>query len=113
MADTARALESSADFTRGGGAPAPDHDASEQTRSERVAEEQRRMRAVNLSITHKFQTSKIQKILKNQYTIDLICYEFKECKLNRLLMITVYPQTMDLISGLNLRLGLRILRMNV
>ena len=41
MADTARALESSADFTRGGGAPAPDHDASEQTRSERVAKEQR------------------------------------------------------------------------
>jgi hypothetical protein len=70
-------------------------------------------RAVNLSITHKFQKLKIQKILKNQYTIDLICYEFKECKLNRLLMITVYPQTMDLISGLNLRLGLRILRMNV
>ena len=43
MADASRALESSADFTRGGGAPAPDHDASEQTRSERVAEEQRRL----------------------------------------------------------------------
>ncbi len=41
MADTARALESSADFTRGGGAPAPNHVASEQNRSERVAEEQR------------------------------------------------------------------------
>jgi len=41
MADTARALESSADLTRGGGAPAPNHVASEQNRSERVAEEQR------------------------------------------------------------------------
>ncbi len=28
-------------------------------------------------------------------------------------MITVYRQTMDLISGLNLRLGLRIFRINI
>lgn len=41
MADTARALESSADFTRGGGAPAPNHIAFEQNRSGRVAQKQR------------------------------------------------------------------------
>ena len=43
MADPSGALESSADFTRGGGAPTPDHDATEQARSERLATEQRRL----------------------------------------------------------------------
>ncbi len=42
MAHTSRALESSADFTRGGRAPAANHRAPERARSERVAEEQRR-----------------------------------------------------------------------
>lgn len=43
MADASGALESSADFTRGGRAPAPDHDATHQARSVRVAEEQQRL----------------------------------------------------------------------
>jgi hypothetical protein len=43
MADARRALESSADFTRGGGAPAPDHDADHARRSSRVEAEQRRL----------------------------------------------------------------------
>jgi hypothetical protein len=43
MADSRRPLESSAHFTRGGGAPAPDHDADNANRSSRVEAEQRRL----------------------------------------------------------------------
>jgi len=43
MADPRGALESSADFTRGGGAPAPDHDATYASRAERLKAEQRRL----------------------------------------------------------------------
>ena len=43
MADARRALESSAHDTRGGGAPAPDHDADHARRSKRVEAEQRRL----------------------------------------------------------------------
>ena len=43
MAHARRALESAAHFTRGGGPPAPDHDADHATRSSRVAAEQRRL----------------------------------------------------------------------
>ncbi|MGN6553780.1 MAG: hypothetical protein ACTHLW_08670 [Verrucomicrobiota bacterium] len=43
MADASRPLKSSADFTRGGGPPAPDHDADYATRTKRVEIEQRRL----------------------------------------------------------------------
>ena len=43
MADARRTLESSAHFTRGGGAPAPDHDADHARRTGRIAAEQRRL----------------------------------------------------------------------
>jgi hypothetical protein len=43
MADARRALESSADFTRGGTPPVPDHDATERQRAERIEAEQRRL----------------------------------------------------------------------
>jgi len=43
MADARRTLKSSADFTRGGGAPAPDHDADYASRTKRVEVEQRRL----------------------------------------------------------------------
>ena len=43
MADARRAIESSADFTRGGTPPVPDHDASERQRAERIEAEQRRL----------------------------------------------------------------------
>jgi hypothetical protein len=43
MADARGALESSAYFTRGGGSPAPDHDADHASRTGRVAAEQRRL----------------------------------------------------------------------
>ena len=43
MADTPRPLESAADFTRGGGPPAPDHDADHACRASRVEAEQRRL----------------------------------------------------------------------
>lgn len=43
LAHPQRALESSAHFTRGGGPPAPDHDADHATRTRRVAAEQRRL----------------------------------------------------------------------
>ena len=43
MADARRAIESSADFTRGGTPPVPDHDAAERQRTERIEAEQRRL----------------------------------------------------------------------
>ena len=43
MANARRTLESSADFTRGGGAPTPDHDADYAARTKRVEAEQRRL----------------------------------------------------------------------
>ena len=43
MADARRTLESSADFTRGGSPPVPDHDATERQRAERIEAEQRRL----------------------------------------------------------------------
>lgn len=43
VADTRRPLASAADFTRGGGPPAPDHDASDTDRRKRVENEQRRL----------------------------------------------------------------------
>lgn len=43
MANARRTLESSADFARGGGAPAPDHDADLASRTKRVEAEQRRL----------------------------------------------------------------------
>ena len=43
MADSARPLKSSADFTRGGGAPTPDHDADHASRTKRVEAEQRQL----------------------------------------------------------------------
>ena len=43
MADARRALESAAHFTRGGGAPTPDHDADNARRASRVEAEQRRL----------------------------------------------------------------------
>jgi hypothetical protein len=43
VADARRTLESAAHFTRGGGSPAPDHDADHAGRSERVEAEQRRL----------------------------------------------------------------------
>lgn len=43
MADATRPLESSAHFTRGGGAPAPDHDAPHAARTKRIEIEQRRL----------------------------------------------------------------------
>lgn len=43
MADARRTLESAADFTRGGGAPAPDHDAAHARRTGRVEAEQQRL----------------------------------------------------------------------
>ncbi len=43
MADACRTLESAADFTRGGGAPTPDHDADHASRSKRVEAEQRQL----------------------------------------------------------------------
>ena len=43
MADARRTLESSAHFTRGGGAPAPDHDATYASRAKRLETEQRRL----------------------------------------------------------------------
>ena len=43
MADARRTLESAANFTRGGGAPAPDHDATHAARAIRIEAEQRRL----------------------------------------------------------------------
>lgn len=43
MANTRWTLESSADFTRGGGAPTPDHDADYAARTKRVEIEQQRL----------------------------------------------------------------------
>ena len=43
MADARRTLESAADFARGGGPPAPDHDATHAGRTRRVEEEQQRL----------------------------------------------------------------------
>jgi len=43
VADAGRTLESAARYTRGGGAPAPDHDSDFATRKERVKGEQRRL----------------------------------------------------------------------
>jgi hypothetical protein len=43
LADARRTLESAAHYTRGGGAPAPGHDADHPTRSKRVEAEQRRL----------------------------------------------------------------------
>ncbi len=43
MADAQRPLESAADFTRGGGPPAPDHDAPDADRASRVKVEQGRL----------------------------------------------------------------------
>ena len=43
MADARRALEASAHFARGGGPPAPDHDADHARRASRVEAEQRRL----------------------------------------------------------------------
>jgi len=43
LADPRGTLESSADFTRGGGAPAPDHDAPYASRASRLEAEQRRL----------------------------------------------------------------------
>jgi serine/threonin/tyrosin kinase-like protein len=43
MANVGRALAESADFTRGGGPPAPDHDADQPTRESRVKTEQSRL----------------------------------------------------------------------
>ena len=43
MADARRAIESSADFTRGGTPPVPGHDATERQRAERIEAEQRRL----------------------------------------------------------------------
>ena len=43
VAHTPRPLESAANFTRGGGAPAPDHDADNTRRASRVKAEQRRL----------------------------------------------------------------------
>jgi hypothetical protein len=43
LANACRTLESAADFTRGGGAPAPDHDADHASRSKCVEAEQRRL----------------------------------------------------------------------
>jgi hypothetical protein len=43
VADPRRPLESAADFTRGGGPPAPDHDADHTHRTIRVEAEQRRL----------------------------------------------------------------------
>ena len=43
MADAGRTLESAARYSRGGGAPAPDHDSDHATRAKRVKIEQRRL----------------------------------------------------------------------
>ncbi len=43
VADAGRTLESAARYTRGGGAPAPDHDSDYATRTKRVEVEQRRL----------------------------------------------------------------------
>jgi hypothetical protein len=43
VADAGRTLESAAHFTRGGGAPAPDHDATHAARAIRIEVEQRRL----------------------------------------------------------------------
>jgi hypothetical protein len=43
VANACRTLESAAHFTRGGGAPTPDHDADYARRASRVEEEQRRL----------------------------------------------------------------------
>lgn len=43
MADPSRTLESSSNFTRGGGPPTPDHDASDTSRRKRVETEQKRL----------------------------------------------------------------------
>lgn len=43
MAHARRTLESAADFTRGGGAPAPGHDAAHADRTRRVEAEQQRL----------------------------------------------------------------------
>lgn len=43
VADSRRPLESASDFTRGGGPPAPDHDAPDADRRKRVESEQRRL----------------------------------------------------------------------
>jgi len=43
MADARRTLESAANFTRGGSAPAPDHDATHASRASRIEAEQRRL----------------------------------------------------------------------
>ena len=43
MADARRTLESSAHYTRGGGAPAPDHDADHPDRTSRIEAEQQRL----------------------------------------------------------------------
>jgi hypothetical protein len=43
MANALRPLESAAHFTRGGGSPAPDHDADYASRTKRVEVEQRRL----------------------------------------------------------------------
>jgi hypothetical protein len=43
MADARGPFESSADFTRGGTAAVPDHDATERQRAERIEAEQRRL----------------------------------------------------------------------
>ncbi|MBI5766681.1 MAG: hypothetical protein HZA93_02730 [Verrucomicrobia bacterium] len=43
MADSSRALDACAYHTRGGGAPAPDHDATNAARDRRIAAEQKRL----------------------------------------------------------------------
>ena len=43
VADASRSLESSANYARGGGAPAPDHDADYASRTKRVEAEQQRL----------------------------------------------------------------------
>jgi hypothetical protein len=43
MADAGRALRECANFTRGGGPPAPDHDADYATREKRVKAEEKRL----------------------------------------------------------------------
>jgi len=43
VADARRAIAASADFTRGGTPPVPDHDATERQRAERIEAEQHRL----------------------------------------------------------------------
>jgi hypothetical protein len=72
-----------------------------------------RKRPALFLVAHGFQLPKICIIYKILYAIDSVCYEFKECQFNRLPTITVYPQTMGLINGLSLKLGICTFRMNV